>query len=57
MLHTLNMGCSFITLKESWNNQRPIQNVDVIVHGFMLLIIYITLFRVQRLNLKTVVEI
>jgi len=23
MLHTLNMGCSFITLRQECNNQRP----------------------------------
>jgi hypothetical protein len=32
ILHTLNLGCSFITLRD----------IDVILHGFMLQIIFTT---------------
>jgi hypothetical protein len=41
ILHTLNVDCSFITLRESCNNQRP-TNVDEILNGFMLQIILTT---------------
>ena len=47
MLHTLNLGCSFITLREPCNNLRPI---DVILHGFMSQFIYTTVFWDKRLN-------
>ena len=59
------MGCSFITFREPCNNQRPmiakvavkhqsikqsINDLEVIVHGFMSQIIHITVLRVKRLN-------
>jgi hypothetical protein len=47
ILHTSNLGCSFNSLRESCNNQRP---RCMILHGFMLQIIYTTVFRVKLLN-------
>ena len=41
--HTLNIGCSFVTLREPCNNQRP--RCDIAC--FILQIIYTTVFRVN----------
>jgi len=46
ILHTLNLDCSFITLRE----RAVINNLDVILYGFMLQIIYTTVFPVERFN-------
>jgi hypothetical protein len=45
-MHTLNLGCSLL-LSE---NCAIINDVDVLLHGFMLHIIYTTIFRAKRLN-------
>jgi hypothetical protein len=45
-LRTLNLGCSLL-LSE---NCAIINDVDVLLHGFMLHIIYTTIFRAKRLN-------
>ena len=39
-------GLYFITIREPCNNN----DIDVILHGFMLQIIYTMVFRVKRLN-------
>ena len=49
---TLNLGCIFITLRESCYTQLP--RCDTVLHGFMLQIIYSTVFRVKRVNNLTV---
>ena len=49
--HTLNLGCSVINLREPRNI--IINNLDVILHGFMLQIFYTLVFRVKRLNNRT----
>ena len=46
-MHTLNLGCIFITLRES---RAAINDLDVILHGCMLQIIYTMVFHVTRLN-------
>jgi hypothetical protein len=46
ILHTLNLGCRFITLREPYNNQWP--KCDIA--GLILQIIYTAVFRVKRLN-------
>jgi len=51
LLYTLKLGCSNITLREPCNNQLPRCDIDVILHGFMLQIIYTTVFRVKWLNI------
>ena len=63
-MHTLNLGCSFITLRKSCNNQRPRCNIawlhvtNYLYHGFPELdrnnlTLRIRLF--NRLTRKTVV--
>ena len=63
ILHTLNLGCSFITLRGPYNNQAPRCDITWLtyllwiltatfskkkLHGFMLQIIYTTVFRAKR---------
>ena len=48
ILHTLNLGCSFITLREPCNKQRP--RYDIAWLHVNLQIIYSTVFQVKRLN-------
>jgi hypothetical protein len=43
ILSTSNLGCSFITIRQSYNNQR----LDVILQDFMLQITYTTVFQVK----------
>jgi hypothetical protein len=43
-----NLGCSFITIRELCNNQRP--RSKMWLHYFMLQIAHTTVFRVKRLN-------
>ena len=40
------MGCNIISLRET----TIINNIDAILHGFMLQIIYTTIIRVKRYN-------
>jgi hypothetical protein len=46
ILHILNIGCSFLPPE----SRAIINDLDVILHGFMLQITYTTLFQVKRLN-------
>ena len=46
ILHTLNLGCSFITIREPCSNQQ----LKCVITGFMLQIIYNTGVRVKQLT-------
>jgi hypothetical protein len=49
MLLAVNLGCSFITLRRA-----IINDLDVILYGLMLQILYTKIFRVKRLSNRTV---
>ena len=52
ILHTLNLDCSYITLREPCNNQRPRCDIAWLK---MLRIIYTMVFRVKTLNSCSIV--